>query len=307
MAEGEIPERPSRELKTKNSTGSKEQHGVGASSESPAFFVGNRHLPNSELSSNTLRHPAETFPWLSKEAYFQQRDQYITTWGPIGENALSQNGQFTYRDNPDITHTAATLFSRALFVADYFKEHHHYDKSIPIKIYAGTHFVNNYIGAETWPFFYLKDEYVHRYFDTDPADIENLKLTEIQIYFNMNKLGVDIEETIELAKQLKRQGEPEKHVDTWQQDYIEWLGIDQENAMVEEMAHAFYFINAAQNHESLKRLLQEATQYPRSYADINRPRTPEELKTTMSFPIEQDGAKWADTFMQRYYPDTKYR
>jgi hypothetical protein len=37
-----------------------------------------------------------------------------------------------------------------------------------------------------------------------PADVEHLKLTEMQIYFNMNKLGADIAETVEFAKQLKQ-------------------------------------------------------------------------------------------------------
>jgi hypothetical protein len=278
--------------------------GVGGSSGSS--LGENSHPDKAEASPNVPRHPAETFPWLPKEEYFQRRDQFVSTWAPIGISALSQNPEFAYRGNPDVIHTAATLFSRALFVADHFKDCHQYNASIPIKEYAGTHFVNNYIVAETWPFFYLKDKYVHNYFDVTPTDVEHLKLTELQIYFNLNKLGVDIEEIKELTKQLKQQGEPEKHVDAWEADCIEWLGIDQEHCMVEEMAHAFYFINAAQSPESLKRLLQESKQYPRPDPTINEPRTSKEQKAALSNPIEQDATKWIDTFMQRYYPDIKY-
>ena len=305
MSESQGEASPSRGLTTKNSTGSKEQQEVDASRDSNAFFGENWHRPKSELSPNTFIHPAETFPWLPKEEYFQRRDQHVAPWVPIGEKALSQNPQFTYRNNPDITHTVARLFPRALFVAGYLKEYHQYDKSIPIKVLVGTHFTNNHIGAEIWPFFYLRGSYVHNYFDIAPSDVEHLRLVEMQIYMNMNKLGADIEEAKEFAKQLKQQGEPKKDVDVWQTDYIERLGIDQECGMVEEMAHAFYFINAAQDPGSLRKLCEEAKQYPRSFVATNRPPTQEEQEGMSSSSIEQDAVKWVNTFMRRYYPDYK--
>src|SRR6266487_2714001 len=95
--------------------------------------------PKIEIAPNLSPHPAETFPWLPRDEYFRQRDRFVPTMIPIITENITSDPEFAYRDNPQITQTVATLFSRALFVWEYFRQHPPQEHHIPINTYAGAY------------------------------------------------------------------------------------------------------------------------------------------------------------------------
>ena len=221
---------------------------------------------------------------------------------PLVVQSLRKDPKFKYQDNPAITDIAAALFSRALFISDYFSECRP-DPTVPIKIWSSSFYANPNINAATEGIFFLGNSLVEDLGQVAPKDMKNLRLEEVQVDFNMNGLGDAINKIETRAGELRKQGKSKEDVEKWKNHLIELQGIEQESIMVEEMAHAYYIMQAARDPGKLEACIKEILQYPRADPNLEKPLAASEFKARMDSPIEQDGVKWVDTFMRCYYAD----
>lgn len=271
---------------------------------SESFSRGKPHQPKTEAAPNVPRHPSETFPWLPKEEYFRQRDQYLPTMIPVIEQAIAgSNSKFKYKDDPEKTKTVATLFSRALFVSEYLDAHSPQKYETLIRTHASSHIVNSHISAILNVGFQIGEREIEDLCDVAPTQIDQLILKGIHISFNMNRLGQHVEFIEDMAADaLIDKKLPVESVEQQKKQALDEEGIEQEKIMVHEMAHAFYIIKAASNPESLRKYIEDIKNYRMPPTERDEDIPEEELCLYIDAPIEQDAHKWEAAFMQRYYP-----
>jgi hypothetical protein len=252
-------------------------------------------------SPEILRHPAETFPWLPKEEYFRLKDEYVQAWTPYVEEDLRSVEDYWFRDNPAINKTVATILTRAKFVKEYLVGNPPQERyrETPVSHWPGN-IKNFYTVAETYPEFNLSQEEAQQ-----PGAMDKLKITKMRILINANRIGTCLKNDDDLLNDGVKSGDwSEDFAANFKEQSIEEQGIFLEESMVEEVAHAFFWLNAASTPGGLQRYLKERETYhpPPSDQDVYIA-TEEEYKSYINSPIELDGAVWKKAFMQRYYPD----
>jgi hypothetical protein len=255
-----------------------------------------------EWTASSAPHLSETFPWVEKETYFLERDAFIADHFDIMKQGLLKDTNFPFKDNPEATHTAAVLLLRSNFVAKYLKANKQIETSVKINLNA-RRLGNEYVRAGTVPMFYLGDDYISSLGEINPNDWDKVELKSISILWNLTGLESEIRK-MEIMSELQRVFKaPEDKIQNYRKKTIEEIGIANEIFMVQEMAHAFYLLNATEDKEGMRKLLEELQTY--RYANINEPKallTPEEGRAYLDSNIEKDGDIWENEFIQRYYP-----
>jgi hypothetical protein len=83
----------------------------------------------------SLPHLSETVSWPSKETYFAFRQLFMQEIKPLVVKKLRDTEQFRYRDNPEITKEAATIYTRAM-CAQAFLEDVFPTKTVPVELFS---------------------------------------------------------------------------------------------------------------------------------------------------------------------------
>lgn len=146
-------------------------------------------------------------------------------------------------------------------------------------------------------------------------DVEKLVFEGVEAGINIRslchaiqKIYIDIEEFQQFLLDEKRypREEVEQKVSKRKNKKIRELKINTERIMVEEVAHAFYYITAAQNKRKLIRLIKEKKEYPVfNYENDDNPLSfllgDQRVDQYLADSLEMSARFWVSSFVKKYY------
>lgn len=251
---------------------------------------------------------SKTF-WPEKEQFFTKREAYIGS-------ELEKTVDLLRRHNFEEKHLQdmAKVMLRGYCVASYMLERSPVEIHIPVDITSNTKLPDN-LGGVCVPHFSFDnkkmtmDDYKNI---RDKEDIGQLiKLKNIDVHFNIMRIQEELQRIDRITNMaLKEYPNDREEAEQYKKEDIEELAIRFEKTVIEEIAHAFYWLSVSKNEKKLKRALDELLDY----------KVPIPVNPKLSFlgaysgydyskyddtNIEKGASLWKRLYLKKYYPDSR--
>jgi hypothetical protein len=239
--------------------------------------------------------------WEDKEVFERNKQEFIED---RIDDVKAELAEFSMpQDQLDAT---ARIFLRARYVAQFMLEKAPIDPYVPIRAGFTSKIANKSIHGLCSPILELNGQEVTDYKNLTSDNINALKLKKIDTAINIVSLMSDVTFKFESSQEAVRDGIERQKADMWRNKALEDMGIDYEKYMVEEIAHAFYWLSAGRDPERLQKALEEMKKYPKF--DITQYQLHykhyEHQEEHDSHPMESRASIWLRSFLRKYYPES---
>ena len=137
----------------------------------------------------------------------------------------------------------------------------------------------------------------------DSKDYQKAILSKLNAYVNLNNIVAEAKDISSRQEARIRSGESKDSILDDAIERTESLAIDTEVTMVEELAHAFYYLNAAKDPEKMSKAISDLVSYNETRKKDSAAFTDQDYEEYKNQSDEKRADIWVNAFLRTMYPD----